>query len=118
MDLFCETAPVPRKRRVHFHAFMAEVHGRIQGGARRIRDGQAKDGDPIRPVADAIAGEATLLCFDEFVFTDIADAMLLGRLFTRLFEQGVTVVMTSNVAPERLYEGGLNARCSSPSSPC
>jgi cell division protein ZapE len=108
MDLFFDAVPVARKRRVHFHAFMAEVHGRIQEERRRIKDGQVKDGDPIRPVADSIAAETRLLCFDEFVVTDIADAMLLGRLFTRLFEQGLTVVMTSNVDPDRLYEGGLN----------
>jgi cell division protein ZapE len=107
MDLFHEAAPGP-KRRVHFHGFMADAHERIHAHRQAVKSGEAKGDDPIRPVAEALAAEATLLCFDEFTVTDIADAMLLGRLFAALFRHGVTVVATSNVEPDRLYEGGLN----------
>jgi cell division protein ZapE len=108
MDLFFEQVPVPKKRRAHFHAFMADVHARIHAERQLQKAGETKEGDPILPVAQALANEASLLCFDEFVVTDIADAMILGRLFTQLFVLGVTLVATSNVAPERLYENGLN----------
>ncbi len=102
MDLFFETAPVVPKRRVHFHAFMQEVH-------KGIAAARAKGvTDPVRPVADAIADGATLLCLDEMQVTDITDAMLVGRLFERLFERGVVVVTTSNRAPDELYRNGLN----------
>jgi cell division protein ZapE len=98
MDLFHEAAPPP-KRRVHFHAFMGDVHERIHRHRQAVKQGTARGDDPIQPVAEALAAEARLLCFDEFTVTDIADAMILGRLFTALFARG---------EPDRLYEGGLN----------
>lgn len=104
MDIFFETAPVEAKRRVHFHAFMEDVHARLH---ERRRDAAKEKGDPLPKLAAEMAAEAWLLCFDEFHVVNIADAMILGRLFEALFEQGAIVVATSNVAPDRLYEGGL-----------
>jgi cell division protein ZapE len=102
MDLAFCTAPVERKRRVHFHEFMLEVHDRLR--AERAKE----QGDPIPPVARAIAGEARFLAFDEMVINNSADAMILSRLFSQLLDHGVTVVTTSNRPPRDLYLGGLN----------
>src|SRR5881394_218379 len=108
MDVFFQHSPVEHKRRAHFHEFMAEVHERIYGFRQNIARGEIADGDVIALTAASIFDEAWLLCFDEFHITDIADAMILGRLFSKLFELGTVVVATSNVAPDDLYKGGLN----------
>ena len=108
MDLFHETVSFAPKRRVHFHAFMSNVHERIQRGR------ATTDGDPIPFVAAEIAAEARLLCFDELTVTDIADAMILSRLFKVLFERGVVVVATSNAPPDQLYWNGLNRQLFQP----
>jgi cell division protein ZapE len=108
MDLFFQHSPVVHKRRAHFHEFMAEVHERIYGFRQNVARGEIAGGDVIALTAASIFDQAWLLCFDEFHVTDIADAMILGRLFARLFELGTVVAATSNVAPDELYKGGLN----------
>lgn len=116
MDLFFAETKVSPKRRVHFHEFMAEVHERLDvwrkmSEADRKRSPWRVSGagdDPIAPVAKQVASEARLLCFDEFQVTQIADAMILGRLFDAVFAHGVTVVATSNRHPDDLYKDGIN----------
>src|SRR5579884_9414 len=102
MDLAFAHIGIEPKRRVHFHEFMLETHGRLRKARER------EEGDPIEPVAEEIAAEAKLLCFDEMQVTNPADAMILSRLFGKLIEQGVKVVTTSNRRPSDLYKGGLN----------
>ena len=113
MDLFFEAAPVKAKRRVHFHAFMLEIHQAMHGWRymtgpdRKALHGTDMD-DPIPPLAMRIAKSSLLLCFDEFQVTDVTDAMILGRLFRNLIDLGVVMVLTSNRHPDTLYQGGLN----------
>ena len=116
MDLFFESMALPAKRRVHFNAFMAETHSFIHAWRnlspsekrRRPEYVRGAGEDPIAPAAKRIASSAALLCLDEFQVTDVADAMILGRLFEKLLERGTVSVLTSNTAPDQLYEGGIN----------
>ena len=113
MDLFYELLPIRRKRRVHFHAFMLEIHKDMHEWRYMDRDQRQKargtsEDDPIPPIAGQIANDCRVLCFDEFQVTDVTDAMILGRLFGALFEQGVQIVLTSNRIPDDLYKDGLN----------
>jgi cell division protein ZapE len=114
MDLFVTSTPEPKKLRAHFHAFMARIHDLVRqwregdAKARKAVFGTHKGDDPIPPIAALIASEARLLCFDELQVTDIADAMILGRLFEALFEKKVVLAVTSNRAPDQLYLNGIN----------
>lgn len=108
MDIFFHNIAFGPKRRVHFHDFMEDAQQRIHLHRQAFKEGKAKEEDPIPPVARDLAKEAMLLCFDEFTVTDIADAMILGRLFQGLFKEGAVIIATSNVAPDNLYKDGLN----------
>jgi len=110
MDMFFAALPHKRKRRAHFNDFMQDAQERIHAHRQAFKDGKVSEEDPIPVVGKAMARNTGVLCFDEFTVTDIADAMILGRLFETLFEEGVTIVATSNVRPKNLYLNGLNRK--------
>ena len=108
MDLFFSHLPHKRKRRCHFNDFMSDAQDRIHRQRKAFSESGTGEADPIEVVGKELAEEAAILCFDEFTVTNIADAMILGRLFAKMFEDGVIIVATSNVAPDDLYRDGLN----------
>lgn len=110
MDMFFETLPHKRKRRAHFNDFMQDAQFRIHQHRQAFKKGETKEEDPIPTIARTLAEQASVLCFDEFTVTDIADAMILGRLFEAMFDEGVIIVATSNVKPQNLYANGLNRK--------
>jgi cell division protein ZapE len=107
MDLFFQSVSLEAKRRIHFHEFMVDVHDRLRKAREKMEHRRMNDGDPLSHVVRALATEARLLCLDELAVSDIADAMMLGRVLTELLSQGVVLVATSNVDPDSLYEGGI-----------
>ena len=110
MDMFFDALPHKRKRRAHFNDFMQDAQERIHAHRQAFKDGKVSEEDPIPVVGRNMARNISVLCFDEFTVTDIADAMILGRLFETLFDEGVTIVATSNVEPLNLYKDGLNRK--------
>lgn len=108
MDLFFATLQANSKKRIHFHDFMINAQARIEAHRKAFGAGKTKQEDPMPPVATELAKQAAILCFDEFAVNDIADAMILGRLFSGLYDAGSIIIATSNVAPDDLYKDGLN----------
>lgn len=100
MDMFYESLPIKRKMRMHFHHFMQRVQRELV-----VLQGQA---DPLKKVADIIHQEAVVICFDEFFVSNVSDAMILGDLFSMLFDRGITLVATSNIEPSGLYKNGIH----------